>query len=150
MTTAKTNTKGIVQPYLSFDGRCEEALEFYRKTLGAEIDMLLRFKDNPEPCDPAMVAPGSENKVMHASFRIGESTLMASDCRCQGGKEKFEGFSLSYSVSDEAEVERAFAALSEGGKVEMPLAKTFFSPRFGVVADRFGLSWMVLVTPPQG
>lgn len=146
--TTKNTSKGIVQPYLSFDGRCEEALEFYRKTLGAEIDMLLRFKDSPEPCDPSKVPPGSENKIMHSSFRIGESVLMATDCGCQNTS-KFQGFSLSYSVPDEATVDKVFAALSEGGQAQMPLAKTFFSPRFGVVADRFGVSWMVLVTPQQ-
>lgn len=145
----KNSSKSIVQPYLSFDGRCEEALEFYRKALGAEVEMILRFKDSPEQCDPSMVAPGSENKIMHCSFRIGGSILMASDCGCQGGATKFEGFSLSYSVPDEAEVERAFTALSEGGKVQMPLGKTFFSARFGVVTDRFGISWMVLVSPEQ-
>jgi len=147
--TTKNSNQGIVQPYLNFDGRCEEALEFYRKTLGAEIDMILRFKDSPEPCDPSMVPPGSENKVMHSSFRIGSSVIMASDCQCQGGKEKFGGFSLSYSVPDEATVDRVFAALSEGGQVQMPPGKTFFSAKFGVVADRYGISWMVLVTPPQ-
>jgi PhnB protein len=149
MSTA-TSTATIIQPYLNFDGRCEEALEFYRKALGAEIEMILRFKDSPEPCDPAMVAPGSENKVMHSAFRIGDSLIMASDCRCQGGKEKFSGFSLSYSAPDQATVDRVFNALSEGGKVEMPLAKTFFAESFGVVSDRFGVSWMVLVPTPQG
>ena len=149
MSTAKTNAQPIIQPYLNFDGRCEEALEFYRKALGAEIQMILRFKDSPEHCDPAMVAPGSENKVMHSAFKIGDSVIMASDCRCQGGQEKFQGFSLSYSAPDPATVDRVFTALSEGGKVEMPLAKTFFSPRFGVVSDRFGVSWMVLVSPTE-
>lgn len=147
--TTKSSSKGIVQPYLSFDGRCEEALEFYRKTLGAEVEMILRFKDSPEQCDPEMVKPGSENKIMHAAFRIGESVLMASDCRCDG-RESFEGFSLSYSVADEATVDRVVNALSEGGKIAVPPSKTFFSARFGVVTDRFGVSWMVLVTPAQG
>jgi PhnB protein len=147
--TTKISSKAVVQPYLSFDGRCEEALEFYCKTLGAQIEMILRFKDSPEPCDPNMVPPGSENKVMHSSFRIGESVLMANDCGCSGSTPKVQGFSLSYSVPDAATVEKVFAALSEGGQVQMPLAKTFFSPLFGVVADRFGVSWMVLVTPSQ-
>jgi len=138
-----------VQPYLFFDGRCEEAIEFYRRALGAEVTMLMRFKDSPEPPQPGMVPPGSENKVMHASFRIGEATVMASDGMCHG-KPSFQGFSLSLIVPDEAEADRLFAALGDGGQVQMPLGKTFFSPRFGMVADRFGVSWMVVVTAPQG
>src|ERR1700736_7087571 len=117
-----------VQPYLFFDGRCEEAVEFYRKALGAEVTMLMRFKDSPEPQQPGMCPPGSEDKVMHASFRIGDTTLMASDGRCQG-KPSFQGFSLSLTVGNEAEAERFFAALGDGGRVEMPLTKTFFSSR---------------------
>jgi PhnB protein len=134
----------LVQSYLFFDGRCEEALEFYRKKLGAEVTMLMRFKDSPEPQQPGMVPPGSENKVMHASFRIGETTLMASDGRCLG-KPNFQGFALSLTVANDAEAEHTFAALGDGGQVQMPLTKTFFSSRFGMVADRFGVSWMVLV-----
>ena len=133
-----------VEPYLFFDGRCEEAIEFYRKALGAEVTMLMRFKDSPEPPAPGMCPPGSENKVMHANLRIGDTQMMASDGRCQG-RPTFQGFSLSLTVPDDAEAERRFAALSDGGKVQMPLAKTFFSSRFGMVADRFGVSWMVIV-----
>jgi PhnB protein len=135
-----------VQPYLFFDGRCDEALEFYRRTLCAEVAMLMRFKDSPEPHQPGMVPPGSENKVMHASFRIGDTTLMASDGRCLG-KPSFQGFALSLTVPNDAEAERLFAALGEGGQVQMPMTKTFFSSRFGMVADRFGVSWMVIVAP---
>jgi len=135
-----------VQAYLNFDGRCEEAIEFYRGALGAEVMMLTRFKDSPEPHAPGMVPPGAENKVMHASFRIGESTVMASDCHC-GGKPGFQGFSLSLTVPNEAVAERLFAALGKGGQVKMPLAKTFFSPSFGVVNDRFGVTWMIYVAP---
>jgi PhnB protein len=132
-----------VQAYLFFDGRCEEAIEFYREALGAEVTMLLRFKDSPEPaqCPPP---PGSEDKIMHASFRVGETEVMASDGYC-GGQPSFQGFSLSLSVSDEAEAERRFAALAEGGQVQMPLAKTFFSSSFGMVTDRFGVCWMIVV-----
>jgi PhnB protein len=133
-----------VQPYLFFDGRCEEAIEFYRKTLGAEVTMLMRFKDSPEPHEPGMVPSGSENKVMHASFRIGDTTVMASDGQCVG-KPSFQGFSLSLTVLNDAEAERLFAALADGGKVQMPLTKTFFSSRFGMVADRFGVAWMIIV-----
>ncbi|HEX2135849.1 MAG TPA: VOC family protein [Microvirga sp.] len=134
----------LIQPYLYFDGRCEEALEFYRRALGAEVTMLMRFRDAPDPPPPGMIAPGSEGKIMHASFRLGEATVLASDGRCQGQPE-FRGFSLSLSVASEAEADRVFAALAEGGQVQMPLGKTFFSPRFGMVADRFGVSWMVIV-----
>ncbi len=134
----------LVQSYLFFDGRCEEALEFYRKTLGAEVTMLMRFKDAPEPHQPGMCPPGSENKVMHASFRIGDTTVMASDGRCQG-KPSFQGFSLSLTAKNDAEAERLFGALSAGGQVVMPMAKTFFASRFGMAADRFGVSWMVIV-----
>jgi PhnB protein len=133
-----------VQPYLFFDGRCEEAIEFYRKALGADATMLMRFKDSPEPPAPGMCPPGGENKVMHANLRIGDTQVMASDGRCQG-KPSFHGFSLSLTVPDDAEAERRFAALADGGQVQMPLAKTFFSSRFGMVADRFGVSWMVIV-----
>lgn len=133
-----------LQPYLFFDGRCEEAMEFYRTALGAEVTRLLRFKDSPEPPQPGMIPPGAENKVMHASFRIGDTTVMASDGRCLG-QATFKGFSLSLIVSDEAEAKRLYSALSDGGQVQMPLGKTFFSPAFGMVADRFGVSWMVLV-----
>jgi PhnB protein len=133
-----------VQPYLFFDGRCEEAIEFYRKALGAEVQRLMRFKDSPEPHQPGMCAPGSEDKVMHASLRIGDSTVMASDGQCMG-KPSFQGFSLSINARDEAEAKRLFTALADGGQVQMPLTKTFFSPHFGMVADRFGVSWMVIV-----
>jgi PhnB protein len=141
-----TKNKLQVGPYLFFDGRCEEAIEFYRKALGAEVDMLMRFKDSPEPPQPGMHPPGSENKVMHANLRIGETQIMASDGRC-GGKPHFEGFALSITVPTEAEADRLFAALADGGKVQMPLARTFFSPRFGMVADRFGVMWMIIVQP---
>ena len=133
-----------VQPYLYFEGRCEEAIEFYRKALGAEVTMLMRYKDNPETPQPSMVPPGSENKVMHSSFKIGEATVMASDGLCSG-KTDFKGISLTISVSNDNEAERLFAALGVAGKVQMPLTKTFFSSRFGMVADRFGVSWMILV-----
>jgi PhnB protein len=136
----------VCQPYLNFDGRCEEAIEFYRSKLGAEVEMMSRFKEAPEPPAPGMVAPGSENKIMHASFKIGESTIMAADCGCQG-KAKFEGFSLSLIVKDTATADRLFKGLSEGGQVKMPQAKTFFAESFGVVCDKFGVSWMVLAMP---
>ena len=135
-----------VQPYLFFDGRCEEAINFYRKAVGAEVIMLMRFKEAPEPHQPGMIPPGAENKVMHAAFRIGESTVLASDGRSTG-KPKFDGFALSLTVANEAEADRAFKALSDGGEVQVALSKTFFSPRFGMLADRFGVNWMVYVAP---
>ena len=137
----------LVQPYLFFDGRCEEAVEFYRKALGAEVEMLMRFKDIPEPCESGMVPPGAGNKVMHVCLRIGDTRVMASDGQCQG-KPGFQGFSLSLSVANEAEADRLFGVLSDGGQVQMPLAKTFFSPRFGMLADKFGVGWMVIVEQP--
>jgi PhnB protein len=135
-----------IEPYLFFNGRCEEAVEFYKKALGAEVLMLMRFKDSPEPHPPGMVSPGSENKIMHVSFRIGETIVMASDGRCTG-QTSFQGFSLSLAVAHEAEAGRMFTALAQGGQVQMPLGKTFWSPCFGMVADRFGVGWMVTVAP---
>lgn len=135
-----------VQPYLFFEGRCEEALDFYRQALDAQVDMLMRFKDSPEAPPPGAVAPGSEEKVMHASFRVGDSTLMASDGGCSG-RSGFKGVTLSLNLADAGEAERRFAALAEGGEVQMPLGATFWSPAFGMLVDRFGVSWMVNVTP---
>lgn len=131
-----------VLPYLFFDGRCEEAGEFYRTALGAELLHVSRFSDNPEPA-PGMVPPGAEQKIMHMSMRIGTTVLMASDGRCNGEPAKFEGFSLSLSPANEAEARRLFEAIADGGTVTMPLNKTFFSPCFGMVDDRFGVSWMI-------
>jgi PhnB protein len=136
-----------IEPYLFFDGRCEEALEFYRTALGAEVTMLMRYKDSPEPPPPGMLPPGTENKVMHASLRIGDANIMASDGHNQG-KPKFEGFSLSLNARDDAHAKRMFSSLSEGGKVTAPLSKTFFSSSFGMVSDRFGVPWMVITLPP--
>jgi PhnB protein len=133
-----------VQSYLFFDGRCDEAVEFYKKALGAKVEMLMRFKEAPDPPPPGMVPPGFENKVMHTSFRIGDTVVMASD-GCTERKANFQGFSLSLAVEKEAEADRLFAALADGGQVQMPLGKTFWSPRFGMVTDRFGVGWMINV-----
>lgn len=133
----------LVQPYLFFDGRCEEALMFYRDVLGAEITALMRFGESPEPPPPGMLPPGSENKIMHANLRIGDSMVMASDGGCTN-KAGFEGFSLSITAADEAEAERLFAALAEGGKISMSMGKTFFASRFGMLNDRYGVGWMVI------
>lgn len=138
------STTSAVQPYLFFGGQCEEALEFYRTALGAEVQMLMRYRESPEP-HPSLPSCFGD-KVMHASVRIGETTVMASDGMCDG-KPNFEGFSLSVVVPDEAEAARVFAALAEGGLVTMPLEKTFWSPKFGMLSDRFGVGWMVSVAP---
>jgi PhnB protein len=140
MTTSDPNT--YVQPYLFFGGRCEEAINFYHTALGAELQMLARFKESPEP-QPGLPDCFDE-KIMHATLKIGETTLMASDGRCEGPV-NFDGFSLSITVPDEAEAEHVFAALSEGGLVSMPLEKTFWTPKFGMLQDRFGVGWMVSV-----
>jgi PhnB protein len=137
----------LVQPYLNFDGRTEEAINFYTKAVGAKLDMLMRYKDAPDMPRDA-VPPGGENKVIHASFRVDDSVVMASDCYCKGAP-AFQGITLSVTVKDEAEADRVFNALSEGGKVGMPLGKTFFSPRFGMLEDKFGLAWMVMVPAPM-
>ena len=133
-----------IQAYLFFEGRCEEAIAFYKKALGAEVTTLMRYKESPEPPPPGCVPPGSGEKVMHANLRIGDATVMASDGMCSG-RPSFQGFSLSISAADAAEAERLFTALADGGNVSMPLGKTFFSPCFGMVTDRFGVSWMVIV-----
>jgi len=138
-----------VQPYLLFDGRCEEALNFYAGALGAEILSLMRFKDSPLPGDVDGRPPGSGDKIMNASFRIGDSLLMASDGHC-GGNPEFKGVSLSITLPDAAEANRIFAALAQEGEVLMPMTETFFAQRFGMVADRFGLSWLVLAAPVEG
>ena len=133
-----------VQSYLFFNGRCEEAVEFYKKALGAKVEMLMRFKEAPDPPPPGMVPPGFDDKVMHTSFRIGDTVVMASD-GCTDGKANFKGFSLSLAVDKAADADRYFNALADGGAVQMPLGKTFWSPRFGMLTDRFGLGWMVSV-----
>ena len=133
-----------IQPYVFFEGRCEEALMFYRDMLGAEITQLMRYSDSPAPPPPGMLPPGSENRIMHASMRIGDSTVMVSDGNCSGTT-GFSGFSLALNAASDAEAERLFAALAEGGQIRMPMAPTFFSSRFGMLADRYGLGWMVLV-----
>lgn len=132
-----------VQPYLFFEGRCEEALAFYREKLGAEILVMMRHRENPEPPEQSMTAPGSEDKIMHAAFRIGGAEILASDGRCRNAPE-FKGFSLTLSVASEDEARKCFQGLSEGGQTIMPLGRTFFATAFGMVQDRFGVSWMVM------
>jgi PhnB protein len=142
-----TPPKGpIVEAYLFFNGNCEQAVEFYRQALGAEVAMMMRYKDSPEPPPPGMTPPGYENKIMHTCFRVGQTSIMASD-GCGTEAEGFRGFSLSLAVNSEAEADRYFNALADGGKVIMPLGKTFWSPRFGMLTDRFGVGWMINTMP---
>lgn len=136
-----------VEPYLFLDGKCEEALEFYRDTLGAKIGMMMRFKEMPEPHEPGMIPPGAEEKIMHADFRIGDSLIMVSDGRCDGSARQ-DGFSLAITVPTVEEADRLFNALAASGTVQMPIAETFFSPRFGMAQDKFGVSWMILADGP--
>jgi PhnB protein len=141
--------KGVImqiEPYLFFEGRCDEAVEFYRRHLGAEVGSLMRNKESPEPHQPGMLPPGSENKVMHGVIQIGDTKLMVSDGRCSG-KPVFQGFALTINAPDVAAADRMFQALTDGGRVQMPLAKTFFASRFGMVTDRFGVLWMIIVMP---
>ena len=134
----------LVQPYLMFGGRCQEAVDFYRDVLGAEVQMLMRFKESPESPPPGMVPDNWGDKVMHACLKIGDTLVMASD-GCSSTGADFKGFSLSLTVANEAEADTKFAALSDRGQVTMPLGKTFFARRFGMAVDRFGISWMVIV-----
>ena len=133
----------LLQPYLFFDGHCEEAAQFYEKAVGAKVGRLIRFKDSP---DPSLGGSTDSNKVMHMTLQIGDQMIMASDGQCQGSQ-KYEGFALSLTVESEAEADRRFSALAEGGHVSQPLIKTFFSPRFGMVTDRLGVSWMIHAAP---
>lgn len=140
-STASTQTT-VIQPYLFFGGRCEEALAFYKTSLGAQVDMVMHFNESPDPVPAGMLQPGFEKKVMHSSFRVGGTTVMASDGCAEGSG--FSGFSLALAVPTEAEADRAFNKLAEGGTGTMPLGKTFFSPRYGML-NKFGIGWMVLV-----
>ena len=135
-----------VQPYLFFEGRCEEAADFYRQAIGGEIVMLMRMKESPEPHPEGMLPPGSDNKILHMTLRLGGTELMASDGHCSGSP-SFKGFSLSHAVTTVEEAQASFAKLADGGQVNMPLSKTFFSPSFGMLTDRFGVQWMVMCQP---
>ena len=134
-----------IVPYLFFEGRCEEALNFYRDQLGAEIVMMMRYKESPVPCDN--LPPDHEQKIMHATLRIGDGEIMASDGMI-GPETPFQGFSLSITVPDVSQAQRTFDALADGGTVQMPLTETFFTPSFGMLSDKFGVGWMVLVAEP--
>jgi len=134
-----------VEPYLFFEGRTEEALDFYKQKLGAKVEAMMRYQDNP---DPQYNPPNSANKVMHALFRIGDTKVMASDGNC-AGKPSFQGFALTINAANPAEAKQRFDALADGGQVQMPLNETFFAKSFGMVADRFGMSWMVIAGPKK-
>jgi len=137
-----------VQPYLFFNGRCEEAIDFYKAQLGAEVLMLMRFKECPDQPPPGTIPPGSDEKIMHVCMKIGDTEVMASDGMA-AGKPEFKGVTLSIQVKTEAEADRVFNALGKGGRVTMPIGKTFFSPRFGMLEDRFGVPWMVVTMPAE-
>jgi PhnB protein len=136
-----------VQPYLNFDGRCDEAMVVKHPPIketcmiGAKVGMLMRFKEAP---DKSMISPGSEEKVMHSAVQVGDAMVLMSDGRCTG-KPNFQGIALAISAKTEAEADKLFSGLADGGQVQMPMAKTFFSPKFGMLADKFGVGWMVLV-----
>ncbi len=138
-----------VQPYLFLEGRAEEAIAFYKAALGAEVSAMMRFKDMPDTTPPGMIPPGSEDKVMHAALKFGDTVVMISDGMVSG-KPSFAGVSLAVTVKGAAEAERVFKALGDGGEVRMPLTKTFFAESFGSLADKFGVSWMVVTEPPEG
>ena len=134
-----------VEAYLFFNGRTEEAIEFYKKAIGAKPEMVMRYGDSP---DKSQNPPGSDDKIMHSSFMVGDSRIMASDGECSG-QASFQGFSLSITAESEAEADRVFSALSEGGQVQMPLSPTFFSPKFGMLVDKFGIGWMIMAAPQE-
>jgi PhnB protein len=137
-----------VQPYLSFEGRCEEAIDFYKSTVGAKVEMMMRFKEAPAD-QQAMISPESKDKVMHAALKIGEATVMASDGYCTG-KASFSGVSLALTADSPAEADKLFNALSKDGQVTMPLTETYFANRFGTCSDKFGVTWMVINPRPMG
>ncbi len=139
-------TTMLIQPYLMFEGRAEEAIRFYEIALGAKVEMIMRYSESPEPIPAGMLPPGAEDKIMHASLDVGGAKVLLTDGRCQSAP-TFHGVSLSLSVPDDATARRMFEALAEGGQVRMPMGKTFWASLFGVVADRFGVSWMVMSMP---
>lgn len=144
MTNPTGKPSTAVQPYLFFEGRAEEAIEFYKEALGAELEMLLRYSDSPEAPPPDKLPAGTQNKIQHASIRVGSSTISLSDGHCSGTP-AFKGFAITLVMHDVGEVERAFKALSVGGQPVQPLIATFFSPSFGMVVDKFGVMWMLFV-----
>jgi PhnB protein len=139
----------FVQPYVFFDGRCEEALDFYKKALGAEVTALLRYKESPDLQATAMMPPGAQNKVMHCNVRIRDTQIMASDGQNITGQPKFEGFALTLNARDVEDVNMLFTALSDGGQVQLPPTETFFAESFSMLTDKFGVAWMILAEKKQ-
>jgi len=135
-----------VQPYISFEGRAQEAIDFYKTALGAEVEVVMQFKDAPPDMQANMP---NKDKVMHSAFKVGDTTIMATDGQCSG-KSEFSGITLTIQANSDAEAEKLFNALAQGGKVNMPMSETFFATRFGMVADKFGVSWMVIHSKPMG
>ena len=142
MTVQQNET---VQPYIFFDGKCEEALDFYKGAIGAKVDMMMRFKEAP---DQSQMQPNTGEKVMHASFHVGTTQVLASDGHC-AGKPSFQGFGLALNAKDDAEAEKLFTAVGKGGQVLQPLTKTFFASKFGMVTDKFGINWMINCDAPK-
>lgn len=137
-----------IEPYLFFNGRAEEAIDFYREALGAEVRMIMRYSESPDPVPEGMLPPGFESKVMHACVTVQGANLMISD-GMSPEPGSFSGFSLALEAKDGAQARRWFDALGDGGRVEMPFGETFFAEHFGMVADRFGVGWMVIVPKPD-
>jgi PhnB protein len=136
-----------VQTYLNFNGRCEEALEFYKKAVDAKVGVMMRFKDSPEQSEDCK--PEDQNKVMHSAFNVGDTLLMATDGMLKGDKVTFDGFSLSLICKDGTEVDKRLAALGQGGAITMPATETFFANNFGMAKDKFGVHWMILAPKPM-
>ena len=130
-----------VEPYLMMSGRCEEALEFYKQAVNAQVVMILRMKDAPD-APPMPMPPNWGDKIMHCGFTIGQTLVMASDGMSEE-RVDFSGVTLSITADDETQARRMFDALSASGKVFMPMGKTFWSPCFGMCADKFGVNWML-------
>jgi PhnB protein len=137
-----------IQPYLSFEGRAKEAIEFYKSAIGAKVDVIMHFKDAP-PEMQSQMSPESKDKVMHAAFKVGDTQVLASDGNCSG-KASFSGVSLTLNAANSAEAEKLFGALGNGGQVTMPMSETFFAHRFGMLADKFGVNWMVIAPKEMG
>jgi len=131
-----------IQAYVNYNGRCDEAIAFYKQALGAEVEMVMRFRESPDPCPEGMLPADWNDKVMHSSMRIGDSVLMASD-GMSSTPPKYDGITLSLQAKTTDEADRLFNALAQGGEVVMPIGPTFWSPKFGMVKDRFGVPWMI-------
>ncbi len=134
-----------LSPYLMFDGRCEAAFRFYEQCLGAKVIMMMTYDEAPAGAD---IAPNTSKKVMHARLAVGDRVLMGSDAPADRFR-PMQGFSITLSIAEPAEAERVFDALAKNGKINMPMAETFWAKRFGMVVDQFGTPWMVNCEKPR-